>query len=298
MEKKKTCTRTATYIAGEPLEDRLIKAAFEDNLTLVKEILENHQVDINGKESPNALGWALQNGNEEMANYLVSKGADPNHTDTLPQTFQELVCLLPEPGGFELSMRFLDYKYEKDNPQRCLELYCQEATLTKEILERLIKLGADIHCCNDYPLHLSISDQSDGYRNPQSIAKTVAILRDHGAWLSSRSMNLCGDFPLDIALKNGFIEATKEILKGYGEEQLCIVVRTHREKQAVKLAEKEIEARMRKFPDDILDRYKERASTHLPEFLKFAEREYAKRESEKVMGKLKKVTHSKNTLEI
>jgi HD superfamily phosphohydrolase len=86
-------------------------------------------------------------------------------------------------------------------------------------------------------------------------------------------------------------------LKGISELGLCNILRTHREKEALRLTEKEIERRLRNLPNEILDRYKERASAQLPEFLKFAEREFSHREAQKHISKIKKNDRG-NTLEI
>ena len=287
-------------------DQALIQASFENNLPLVKHILKTSEVNINGKSpshhskdpEPNALHWALQNGNEEIALFLLSKGANPYHPGTLPKNFEELVSMLPDTGGFELTMRLANYKYEKENPQRSLELYCQEATLTPSILKRLQKMGADVHCCNDYALHLCIAGPEEGERDHKKIAQCVATLRDAGASMTAKSLNLTGSKPFEKAMQYGYTQACKEILKGYAEEELCTLLRTINDKDATKLIEKEIEDRLSKFPDSILERYKERASTQLPEFLKFAVREETKRESLKVMKRLKKIKKIENTISI
>jgi hypothetical protein len=295
--------RAATYIEGEPLEDKLIKACFEGNIPIVKEILENNKVDINGSEAPNALGWALISANEELANYLISKGADITCQNAVIKDLDTLIYGDLEPGGFELSMRFTNYSLEKENPQRCLEKYCQEASLTLEILDRLLDLGADIHCCNEKPLEYALDFDTEGIsKDPLKIAKTISALRDRGAYLNyfnypEECYPKPGGRAFSKALKNGFKEAAAEVLKGLGEQELCKIIREFNEKEAIKLTEREITRRMRNFPDDILDRYKERASTILPEFLPFAVREFSHREAEKNMKKIEGKTKV-NTLEI
>lgn len=295
--------RTATYIEGEPLEDKLVKACFEGNISMVKDILENNKIDINGSEAPNALGWALLTGNEELANYLLSKGADINCQNAVTKDLDSLTCEDLEPGGFELTMRFTNYSLEKENPQRCLETYCQEASLTLEILDRLLNLGADIHCCVERPLENALDFDTEGIpKDPLKVAKTISALRDRGAYLNySNYPEECSPSPggraFSKALENGFKAAASEVLKGLGEQELCRIIREHNEKEAIKLTEKEITRRMRNFPDDILDRYKERASTILPEFLPFAVREFSHREAEKNMKKIEEKTAA-NTLQI
>jgi ankyrin repeat protein len=103
LEKKKTTAtpkRVASYAPEDTIDTRLIKACFEGNNTLAQEILENNKIDINGNESPNALGWALLTANEPLAGYLVAKGADPNHPNAVSNTLEEIICEATEPGSF------------------------------------------------------------------------------------------------------------------------------------------------------------------------------------------------------
>jgi hypothetical protein len=291
-----TPKRQAHYIEGEPLEDKLVKACFEGNLELAKDIIENNKVDINGNESPNPLGWALITGNEKLAEYLVEKGANPKHQDTLPESLEELLCSDTDIGGFELTMRYTNYELEKENPQVCLERYCLEATLTLEILDRLISLGADIHCCNDLPLHTCLEPIGEE-KDQQKIARCVAALRDRGADMLALDVSNYPYNPLDKALKQGLKVVCQEILKGYGELNLSTVVETHREKEAIKLAEKEITRRLKLFPDEILSRYL-RIGSYAKVFETLTSRELSHRKAEKQIASLKKKTKNNNTIEI
>jgi hypothetical protein len=289
--------RKANYIKNEPPETKLIKASFESNITTIKEMLEKGSVDINGNSSPNALGWALLNANQPITSYLISKGADPNHPNVLHRNIVDSVDGLGLPGSFQFIIKHTENNLENENPQLCLEMYSQEASLDIPTLDRLIKLGADIHCCNDLALHLCIATHPAGDKDPEKIARSISALRDRGASMTSIDIYNSDTTVFDKALKQGLTNCCKEILKGLSEQELCKIIRTHKETPAIKMAEKEISSRLKNFQDDILTRYLERASAKLPEFLKIAEREIAHRKAEKNVKAIKKKFRN-NTLEI
>ena len=82
----------------ESLRNSLMKAVIEDDTQAVKKLLEKG-ADANTRESPggwSALHYAAQNGNVEVVEILLSKGADPNYVGTAPgQTGRTQISLPP-----------------------------------------------------------------------------------------------------------------------------------------------------------------------------------------------------------
>ena len=98
---------TARKLLESEGQSALIEAAKDDNMDVVKLLLENRAVNINavragilGEET--ALNWAISNYNTKMARLLLNAGADPNEAGLETPALQDAVR-----GGYAEGVRLL-----------------------------------------------------------------------------------------------------------------------------------------------------------------------------------------------
>ena len=88
MEERRFETVTMGAIAVSAPEDPLIKAAFEDDLPALVELLPT-TIDINASDKvtdTSALAYAIANNNFDLVNVLISAGASPNSVNRMGET--------------------------------------------------------------------------------------------------------------------------------------------------------------------------------------------------------------------
>ena len=278
----------------------LVQAAFLVSLSDVQKLVEEG-ADVNGTESPNALGWALHNGDAEMANYLISKGARLDLNQCLPTSLKELDSWSVSKGGFELTLRMGGYELEKEDPQYCLETYCQDGSLNESSLTRLLKLGASVHANNGAALHLVFLEPNPNEKDLHKAKIITKMLIKHGAHIEAKTLDR-PRLPIESAIVNGYEDAGKEILKHYHEAGLCKLISTHNDRRIINPATEEIKRRMRELPASTLERYTKIQGSHpkleLGVLSTFAKKETSRRKSEKLVKAISNKDQDNQDIEI
>lgn len=151
---------TAGVVAYVAPEDPMIKAAQEDNLQQVQELLPGRNVNLRGQRSgTTALEHAVRNGNREMTQLLLSAGADVNTRDAGRQT---VLMMLDEEATADLVWDLINAgaKVSQKDSEGNTPLIEAAGFNNIEVLKTLLDAGADISVKNnngDTPLMMAAS---------------------------------------------------------------------------------------------------------------------------------------------
>lgn len=146
---RQTESVTVGVVAFVAPEDPMIKAAQEDNLQQVQELLPGRNVNLRDQRSgTTALEHAVRNGNREMTQLLLSAGADVNMRNPGGQT---VLMMLGEEATTDLVWDLVNTGAkvnQKDNEGNTPLI--EAAGLNNiEVLKTLLDAGAEIAVKND-----------------------------------------------------------------------------------------------------------------------------------------------------
>lgn len=146
----------------------ILKAAETGDLDKVKELISQDPALVNAKggngETP--LFKAIQNGNLEMMNFLLSQRADVNVQDKNDDTPLHKAALLVNEAMVKLLLEHGADVNIKGMFSRS-PLHCASMNADVRVMELLIDRGADIQAKNDHglsPLHLAAFGKADAVR--------------------------------------------------------------------------------------------------------------------------------------
>jgi hypothetical protein len=130
-------------------DDPMIKAAQEDNLDEVQQLLPGKDVNLRDKRSgTTALEHAVRNGNREMAQLLLASGADDN---TRNEGGQTVLMMLGEEATADLVWNLINAgaKVNQKDNEGNTPLIEAAGVNNIEVLRTLLDAGADIMAKNE-----------------------------------------------------------------------------------------------------------------------------------------------------
>ncbi|MEP6717604.1 MAG: ankyrin repeat domain-containing protein [bacterium] len=140
---------TSGVMAYVSPEDPMIKAAQEDNLQEVQELLPGRDVNLRDKRSgTTALEHAVRNGNREMVQLFLSAGADVNNRDGGGQT---VLMMLGEEATADLVWDLINAgaKVNQKDNEKNTPLIEAAGRNNIELVKTLLDAGAQIAARND-----------------------------------------------------------------------------------------------------------------------------------------------------
>ena len=149
VESAQTQSVVAGGIAIVSPDDPMIKAAQEDNLQQVQELLPGKDVNLRDQRSgTTALEHAIRNGNREMAQLLLSAGADVNTRNAGGQT---VLMMLGEEATADLVWDLVNAgaKVNQKDNEGNTPLIEAAGFNNIELLKTLLDAGAEITAKND-----------------------------------------------------------------------------------------------------------------------------------------------------
>lgn len=169
--------------SDQNLNYAFLKAVYEKDFTLMEKLLKNG-ADINTSDKEGSLtpiAVAAGNGDSELVNFLLQKGANPHGNQAIPNLPLYLAISNNHP---KVVKRFIDlgispnYAWPNRNGGTLLITAVQMGH--SEIVKQLVQLGADVNFYGngDYsPLYRSII--YDHYRIFEFLISRRAILNKH-----------------------------------------------------------------------------------------------------------------------
>lgn len=176
-------------------DDPMIKAAQEDNLDEVQQLLPGKDVNLRDKRSgTTALEHAVRNGNREMAQLLLASGADVN---TRNEGGQTVLMMLGEEATADLVWNLINAgaKVNQKDNEGNTPLIEAAGVNNIEVLRTLLDAGADIMAKNE-----------DG-ETPLTMAASAGVVNNVRALLLAgadlNQQNHEGKSALSQAIENG-----------------------------------------------------------------------------------------------
>ena len=201
------------YVAPE---DPMIKAAQEDNLEEVQQLLPGRDVNLRDKRSgTTALEHAVRNGNREMAQLLLSAGADVN---TRNEGGQTVLMMLGEEATADLVWDLINAgaKVNQKDNEGNTPLIEAAGFNNIEALKTLLDAGAEVAAWNhngETPLLMAAS---------AGLVNNVRALILAGADINQRDSD--DKTALTLAIENGH-RAVIRLLRSQGAVELVAQVK-------------------------------------------------------------------------
>jgi ankyrin repeat protein len=215
VEIKASSTETQSVTMGvvafvEP-EDPLVKAAFKNDLDGVKQLLFV-STDINATDpqaNANAMDYAVEHGNREMVQVLLSAGADVNARNRDARTS---LMYLGENASAEMVRDLLSFGADVNarDGYGVTPLMKAAASLSFPVLKQLIDAGAGIDAKDNHgaTVLMSAAENEDG--------RTLRLLIGAGVDLNAKNEDDDGT-ALIVAARSGRADSVKALLNAGAE---------------------------------------------------------------------------------
>jgi len=214
----------------------LFKSVQDENINIVKELIEEYDVDINeiSDNGDTSLIYSVKNENMEMIEFLIENGANPNQEDDFGRT---PISYAVEKENLLILKYLIDHGAEFDITSNKILLFAIKLG-NLEIMQYLIDAGVDINKCSNHgttPLIFTIEQGNDelveflidngadanerDYYGHTPLIKSIVIgnvtlvnyLLEHGANINE--MDESNNLPLIIAIKNKNEEIVKILIE-------------------------------------------------------------------------------------
>ncbi|MBR7131023.1 MAG: ankyrin repeat domain-containing protein [Lentisphaeria bacterium] len=180
--------------------DTLMDAIEYGNMEIVEKFIDDGgKLDSCRQDDFTPLGLAILCGHDNIARYLVERGADVNALNSENQTALHLVLSRKQPGDIAAAVKFLldnganihALDADGDTPLS-LAFALDNITITPEILDMLIQAGADPnHTAGKYTPLITVAQRPDK-------SELLRVLLENGADFMITSAT-CGGTPMDYA---------------------------------------------------------------------------------------------------
>jgi uncharacterized protein len=198
----KTLLLVGLLFAGDP---RLIDAVKNDDAIAVRSLIARH-VDVNATESDGstALHWAAQRGNLEIANLLLSAGANAKAANRYRVT---PLFLAATNGNAAIIERLLKAGADPNGTSEEGETALMTASLTgkTDALRVLLTAGANVNAAEPIKGQTALM-----WAAAEGNASAADLLIEVGANLAAKSKS--GFTPLLFAIRNGHTDTVKVLL--------------------------------------------------------------------------------------
>jgi len=201
-------------ISSAAFPQEIIQAVQQGNIEKVRELLHEDQERVNEKDRVNytPLHWAAMMGNKEIAELLVSNGADINDTSN-NQHLTPLQCgLMFSYGNDYKAIDFLldeNAKVELTGKEGAFNLHIASGSGYEPLAKILLKAGIDVNSSDKYGLTALHKAAWAGHEH------ITDLLLDLGAQLNVESID--GRRPITMAKEAGHEEIIHCLLS-YGAE--------------------------------------------------------------------------------